>query len=56
MVIRDEQEFVVCVAAWFGLYHKADPTPEELTEIAELEAVIDEYERQHHLPPREGHS
>ncbi len=47
MTIRTEDEFTVCVAAWFGLQDKANPTAEDLVEIAELEFNIDDYERQH---------
>ncbi len=50
MTISTEEDFTVCVAAWFGLQIKANPTAEEQVEIAELESLIDEYERQHPIP------
>ena len=47
MTITTEKEHLVCVAAWFGMQDKANPTAEDLVEIAELESIIDDYERQH---------
>ena len=50
MTIGTEEDFTVYVAAWFGLQDKANPTAEDLVEIAELESIIDDYERQHPIP------
>lgn len=45
MTIKTEEEHLMCVSVWYGLHVKADPTAEDLAEIADLEACIDEYER-----------